>query len=93
MLGLFIESRPSSEWVIPVVQGHYTNFELIIGGETVRYYLITRRSKFRSGTRYYSRGINEHGNCANFIETEQIVFVKGQLYSAVLLSASAPIFW
>jgi hypothetical protein len=25
------------------------------------------------GTRYNSRGIDEEGNCANFVETEQLI--------------------
>ena len=32
--------------------------------------LITRRSRFMGGTRYYSRGINDEGHVANFNETE-----------------------
>ena len=32
---------------------------------------------FLAGTRYNSRGINDDGNVANFVETEQIVNIKG----------------
>ena len=34
--------------------------------------LISRRSRFRAGTRFTVRGADEHGDCANFAETEQI---------------------
>lgn len=35
--------------------------------------LISRRSKERSGLRYQRRGIDEQGNTANFVETEQLL--------------------
>ena len=95
MLGKLLENaNMSSEWWIPVIQGHYDAFEVALGNNnSIRYYLISRRSKYRSGARYYSRGINENGNCANFIETEQIVVSSTNMYSTVFLSASAPVFW
>lgn len=33
---------------------------------------VSRRSKFRQGTRYEMRGIDASGNVANFVETEQV---------------------
>ncbi|PVU92234.1 hypothetical protein BB559_003781 [Furculomyces boomerangus] len=35
--------------------------------------LITRRSRYNQGTRYFSRGVDEEGNVANYAETEEIV--------------------
>ena len=35
--------------------------------------LISRRSTQRSGLRYLRRGIDDRGNCANTVETEQIL--------------------
>lgn len=35
--------------------------------------LISRRSSNRSGLRYLRRGIDDNGNCANFVESEQIL--------------------
>ncbi len=35
--------------------------------------LISRRSRYRAGTRYFTRGIDSSGHTANFNETEQIV--------------------
>lgn len=37
--------------------------------------LISRRSKFRAGTRFTKRGADQTGAVANYAETEQIVFV------------------
>lgn len=40
------------------------------------YYLISRRSSLKAGTRFYARGIDDNGNVANFTESEQIVLLK-----------------
>ncbi|KAK5192420.1 hypothetical protein LTR99_010452 [Exophiala xenobiotica] len=46
-----------------------------ISGDTQDYLLtlISRRSVKRSGLRYLRRGIDDEGNCANAVETEQIL--------------------
>jgi phosphatidylinositol 4-phosphatase len=70
MLNKLLENKNvNNEWIIPIIQGHYDSFEINLNGNNIKYCLISRRSKYRSGARYYSRGINENGNCANFIET------------------------
>ncbi|KAI1262813.1 putative SAC1 protein [Xylariaceae sp. FL1019] len=38
--------------------------------------LITRKSRFRAGTRYFTRGLDEEGHAANYNETEQIVVLN-----------------
>ena len=43
---------------------------------TFTFALITRRSRFRGGTRYLSRGIDEQGHVSNYNETEQIALLK-----------------
>ena len=54
------------------------------------------------GTRYNARGIDEDGNCANFVECETILLRREQihaslkkttLYSYVQVRASVPLFW
>ena len=48
--------------------------ELTVLGRIVYITLIARRSRFFAGARYLKRGVNEEGNVANEVETEQIVF-------------------
>ncbi len=70
--------------------------------------LISRRSRFRAGTRYFRRGIDHDGNVANFNETEQVLLVEGPTtpgsvrtsddnYAAKLsyvqIRGSVPVFW
>ncbi|KYK54171.1 phosphoinositide phosphatase [Drechmeria coniospora] len=38
--------------------------------------LISRRSRYRGGTRYFTRGVDEDGHVANYNETEQIIILN-----------------
>lgn len=49
-----------------------------INGQTFFWSIISRRSVHKAGTRFYSRGINDYGQVANYVETEQIVEYSGQ---------------
>lgn len=74
----------------------------IVKNVHVLLYLISRRSRYRAGTRYFRRGIDEDGNVANFNETEQMVFVDKpdseeqkfpHLLSYVQTRGSVPVYW
>ena len=53
------------------------------------------------GARYLARGIDEHGNAANFVETEQIVlkrvskvkYLRIYTYSFSQIRGSVPYYW
>lgn len=74
-----------------------------MNGKTFCFTLITRRSRFRPGTRFFSRGINEEGHVSNYVETEQIVLYDGpqakqvttgqKQLSFVQTRGSIPVFW
>ena len=55
--------------------------------------LISRRSRFQTGSRFFSRGCDPKGNVSNFCETEQIVEYNGQLASYVQTRGSMPFYW
>lgn len=38
--------------------------------------LISRRSRYRGGTRFFTRGVDEDGHVANYNETEQVVVLN-----------------
>ncbi|KAG8819015.1 phosphatidylinositol-3,5-bisphosphate 5-phosphatase [Serendipita sp. 399] len=63
-----------SHWVIPLMHGHVDQAKLTVLGRVVYITLIARRSRYYAGARYLKRGVNEDGNVANEVETEQIVF-------------------
>ncbi|XP_032240678.2 phosphatidylinositide phosphatase SAC2 [Nematostella vectensis] len=55
--------------------------------------LISRRSIFRAGTRYKRRGVDDDGEVANYVETEQIVRTEIHSVSFVQVRGSVPVFW
>lgn len=71
-----------------------------VNGHPIQLTLISRRSRFRAGTRYFKRGIDHEGHVANYNETEQIVIVDAPdgedaaaRMSFVQIRGSIPIFW
>ncbi|KAH6651211.1 SacI homology domain-containing protein [Chaetomium tenue] len=63
-------------YILPVMFGmleiHPTTFK----GTPMTIALITRRSRNRAGTRYFTRGLDDQGNAANYNETEQILILN-----------------
>ncbi|CAD8100342.1 unnamed protein product [Paramecium sonneborni] len=59
--------------------------------------LISRRETLRSGRRFVQRGCDQEGNCTNFAETEQILFLNRQesreIYSFIQTRGSMPFNW
>ncbi|KAF3909315.1 Synaptojanin-1 [Dactylellina cionopaga] len=63
-------------YVLPVMFGMMSITATAVKSTPVSFILITRRSRFRAGTRYFSRGVDENGNVSNFNETEQIIITE-----------------
>ncbi|RWA09046.1 hypothetical protein EKO27_g6064 [Xylaria grammica] len=56
--------------------------------------VISRLSCKRAGTRFNSRGIDDDGHVANFVETETIFWsASGVLFSYAQVRGSVPVFW
>ncbi|KXH63764.1 hypothetical protein CSAL01_00022 [Colletotrichum salicis] len=56
--------------------------------------VVSRLSCRRAGTRFNSRGIDDDGNVANFVETETIYWSPGgTLFSYAQVRGSVPLFW
>ena len=56
--------------------------------------LISRLSSRRAGTRFNSRGVDDDGNVANFVETETVFWSpSGICFSYTQIRGSVPIFW
>ncbi|KAL1877090.1 hypothetical protein VTK73DRAFT_8898 [Phialemonium thermophilum] len=56
--------------------------------------VISRLSCRRAGTRFNSRGIDDDGNVANFVETETIYWSpSGVIFSYAQVRGSVPVFW
>lgn len=55
--------------------------------------LLSRRSRFRAGTRYKRRGLDETGHCANYVETEQIISHRHHQVAFTQVRGSVPLYW
>ena len=72
-----------------VIQGYIKS----INHKLFTFLLISRRSSLMGGTRYNSRGTNVEGYTANFVESEQILFLKDKVFSFIQIRGSVPFFW
>ncbi|XP_015597121.1 phosphatidylinositide phosphatase SAC2 isoform X2 [Cephus cinctus] len=88
-------------WILPIIQG-YVQIErckVEVGYDGLPQYeifnlaIISRRSRFRAGTRYKRRGVDEDGKCANYVETEQLVWYHDHQVSFVQVRGSVPVYW
>ncbi|XP_053975819.1 phosphatidylinositide phosphatase SAC2 [Hylaeus volcanicus] len=88
-------------WILPVIQGYVQiekcKVEVGFDGqpqhETFNLAIISRRSRFRAGTRYKRRGVDDDGKCANYVETEQLVWYHDHQVSFVQVRGSVPVYW
>lgn len=87
-------SRSSiSQFLTHLVHGAVFIHRCSINGKMFHWSLISRRSRFQTGSRFFSRGCDPKGNVSNFCETEQIVEYNGQLASYVQTRGSMPFYW
>ncbi|KAH9487075.1 hypothetical protein JR316_0001141 [Psilocybe cubensis] len=95
-------------FILPIMYGTFDVRPTFLHGRHMYLALISRRSRFRAGTRYFRRGIDHNGHVANFNETEQLLLVEGQTspgsvrisddnfatkLSFVQIRGSVPVFW
>ena len=58
-----------------------------------KFFYFFRLSSERAGTRFQVRGVNDAGHVANFVETEQVIFLGDEVSSFVQIRGSVPLFW
>lgn len=80
-------------WILPVIQGFVQVEQCVIENECFRLALVSRRSRMRAGTRYKRRGVDEEGDVANYVETEQILSLRQHQISFTQIRGSVPLFW
>jgi hypothetical protein len=102
----FLEDSELSRFALPVIYGSFEFRQASLSpSQPFLFALISRRSRYRPGTRFFTRGIDHDGHTANFVETEQVILIdqpggggeksggSQQMYSFVQIRGSAPIFW
>eukprot|EP01038_Epipyxis_sp_PR26KG_P012814 gene12814-17178_t len=85
-------------WIIHLIQGFvYQKTIQLYDFKKIKYSIISRRSRRFAGTRYLRRGVNEDGDVANEVETEQIITLENgsicRSTSLVQLRGSIPLYW
>ncbi|XP_063992816.1 phosphatidylinositide phosphatase SAC2 isoform X2 [Diachasmimorpha longicaudata] len=96
-----LNSDAANHWILPIIQGYIQieKCKVEVGYdnqpqyETFNLAIISRRSRFRAGTRYKRRGVDEAGKCANYVETEQLVWYHDHQVSFVQVRGSVPVYW
>ncbi|KAJ9101490.1 hypothetical protein QFC19_005141 [Naganishia cerealis] len=81
--------------LVPLIQG-FTNSIPILqprAAQPLHLALISRLGWKRAGARFKTRGVDDQGNVANFVETETIVSTAGSCMSFVQVRGSVPLFW
>ncbi|CAL2030677.1 unnamed protein product [Caenorhabditis brenneri] len=92
-----IRQVPGAErYTLPVIHGFIGQNRVNVNGKEIKLTIISRRSIYRAGVRFYKRGVDAEGHAANFVETEQIVELDGpdkSLTSFVQIRGSIPLLW
>ncbi|CAN6311297.1 unnamed protein product [Urochloa humidicola] len=93
------EQISSHVWTVALVHGFFRQVILSVSANDFQLTIIARRSRHFAGPRFFKRGVNEDGNVANDVETEQIVFedtqdeIPCQITSVVQRRGSIPLSW
>lgn len=75
--GIRYGPQPGADpYILPVMFGMLRITPARIKSASFTFALITRRSRHRAGTRYFSRGIDEEGHVSNYNETEQVAILN-----------------
>jgi len=84
-----------NQCTVPVIRGFVQIKNVTLNnGKSFKFALVSRLSHKRVGTRYFTRGIDQEGNAANYAETEQIVELENQQWlSFVQIRGSIPVHW
>ncbi|KAI2471321.1 putative SAC1 protein [Annulohypoxylon bovei var. microspora] len=63
-------------YILPLIWGTLEIRPTTFKNTQLTIVLITRKGRFRAGTRYFTRGLDEEGHAANYNETEQVVVLN-----------------
>jgi hypothetical protein len=62
-----------TRWIQPIIMGYLNECHFEVDQQPdVQLILISRRNRYRAGVRMHCRGIDDDGNVANYVETEQV---------------------
>lgn len=82
-----------NKWLIKIMCGSIEIRTVYIGSKQAKTAIISRLSCERAGTRFNVRGTNDEGHVANFVETEQVIYLDNDVTSYIQTRGSVPLFW
>lgn len=68
-----VHSQLHPDWIVYVTHGFVDQSNMSVFGRSIYITVVARRSNRYAGTRFLKRGANCEGDCANEVETEQMV--------------------
>lgn len=80
-------------WLLKAMCGSIEIRTVYAGSHQARAIIISRLSCERAGTRFNVRGCNDEGYVANFVETEQAIYLDNEITSYLQTRGSVPLFW
>lgn len=80
-------------WLLKAMCGSIEIRTVYSGSRQARAVIISRLSCERAGTRFNVRGCNDEGYVANFVETEQAIYLDNEVTSYLQTRGSVPLFW
>ncbi|XP_063994499.1 synaptojanin-1 [Diachasmimorpha longicaudata] len=83
----------TTEWLLKAMCGSVEIRTVYVGHRQARAVVVSRLSCERAGTRFNVRGTNDDGHVANFVETEQIIYLDNEVTSFIQTRGSVPLFW
>ncbi|KAF8307217.1 DNase I-like protein [Clavulina sp. PMI_390] len=94
------EELDRCQFVVLVIQGYVGVFDLPLpthpsaGTPTIgTLAVVSRLGCKRAGTRFNTRGVDDDGNVANFVETETLFSTNEHSFSYAQIRGSIPLFW
>ncbi|XP_013359635.1 PREDICTED: synaptojanin-1 isoform X5 [Chinchilla lanigera] len=81
------------DWLLRLMCGGVEIRTIYAAHKQAKACLISRLSCERAGTRFNVRGTNDDGHVANFVETEQVVYLDDSVTSFIQIRGSVPLFW
>ncbi|XP_016528829.1 synaptojanin-1-like isoform X9 [Poecilia formosa] len=81
------------DWLLRLMCGGVEIRTIYAGHKQAKACIFSRLSSERAGTRFNVRGTNDDGQVANFVETEQVVFLDDKISSFIQIRGSIPLFW
>ncbi|XP_068122474.1 synaptojanin-1 [Hyperolius riggenbachi] len=81
------------DWLLRLMCGGVEIRTIYAAHKQAKACIISRLSCERAGTRFNVRGTNDNGQAANFVETEQVIYLDDCVSSFIQIRGSIPLFW